>query len=51
MFEWLFNDTGVFVRTPMAGPGALYASPMPYGPYDRLNRVLRNYRRNRIKVV
>jgi len=51
MFEWLFNDTGVFVRTPMAGPGALYASPMPYGPYDRLNRMLRNYRRNRVKAV
>jgi len=51
MFEWLFNDTGVFVRIPVACPGALYASPMPYGPYDRLNRVLRNYRRNRVRVV
>jgi len=51
MFEWLFNDSGIFVRIPLDCPGALYASPMPFGPYDRFNRVLKNYRRNRVKAV
>ncbi len=51
MFEWLFNDTGIFVRIPLECPGSLYASPMPFGPYDRFNRVLGNYRRNRVKTV
>lgn len=50
MFEWLFKDNGIFVRIPVTG-GDLYASPMPFGPYDRFNRVLGNYRRNRIKAV
>ncbi len=51
MFEWLFNDDGVFVRIPLDCPGALYASPMPFGPYDRFNRVIKNYQRNRVKAV
>jgi hypothetical protein len=51
MFEWLFNDTGIFVRIPLDTPGALFASPMPYGPYDRWCRVFSNYKRNRIAAV
>jgi len=52
MFSFLFPKTSQnFVRIPAACPGRLYASPMPYGPYDPFNRLIREYRRSRIDTV
>lgn len=53
LFHRLFGprDDGVFRRIPLQSSGRLYASPMPFGAYDRGNRVLGIYKRNRIDHV
>ncbi|MFN2167390.1 MAG: dual specificity protein phosphatase family protein [Anaerolineae bacterium] len=40
-----------FVRIPLDVKGRLYVSPMPFGPYDRGNILLRAYRQKRIEFV
>jgi protein-tyrosine phosphatase len=39
------------VRIPLDVKGQLYASPMPYGPYDRGNTLLKIYKQHRIEFV
>lgn len=52
MFGFLFSKISTnFVRIPLDSPGKLYASPMPYGPYDPFNRLLGDYRKRKIDVV
>lgn len=49
----LFNrpniHEGILAQIPLQTRGKLYVSPMPFGPYDRYNRLLRMYRRHRIR--
>ena len=41
----LGQEDEVFIEIPLAHTkGHLYASPMPFGPYDKYNQVLRRYR-------
>ncbi len=43
--ERLGLEDEVFLRVPLAGiDGELYASPMPFGPYDKLNQLMRRYK-------
>ena len=42
------HDAGIFVEIPIERQGRLFVSPMPYGPYDTLNRVMTCYRRAKI---
>jgi protein-tyrosine phosphatase len=52
MFGFLFpQGSQNFVRIPLNVPGRLFASPMPYGPYDPFNQLIKEYRKNRIDVV
>jgi hypothetical protein len=49
LITWIRERLGledeVFLRIPLDGvKGHLYASPMPYGPYDKWNQVMRRYR-------
>ncbi|MEM7391042.1 MAG: hypothetical protein AAF492_01740 [Verrucomicrobiota bacterium] len=39
---------GIFARIPMPTKGEVYVSPMPYGPYDPSNRLMKLYRMHRI---
>ncbi len=39
------------VRIPLEVKGKLYVSPMPFGPYDPGNALLKIYRHNRIEFV
>lgn len=50
LLKW-FCESDSFVRIPLPVKGALFASPMPYGPYDKFNTVIRFYRRNSIDSV
>ncbi len=50
MFATLKRSTNV-TRIPTGTPHTLYASPMPYGPYDSFNRLIREYRKLHIKRV
>lgn len=55
-FTWLRERLGladaVFLRIPLEGVrGELYASPMPYGPYDKLNQLLRRYQAAGIQIA
>lgn len=45
------HDAGIFVRIPLETRGHLYVSPMPFGPYDRFNRLLTLYRRHHVHRV
>ena len=36
---------------PLKLPGKVYRSPMPFGPYDRLNQVWSLYQENNIRQV
>ncbi len=47
---WRKNSKN-FVRIPLPVKGKLYASPMPYGPYDPARTLFSTYRRSRINVV
>jgi protein-tyrosine phosphatase len=52
-FDRVFGhpDDGVFRRIPLESPGHLYTSPMPFGAYDRGNRILAIYRKHLIDHV
>lgn len=39
------------VRIPLDAKGKLYVSPMPFGPYDPGNALLKVYKQNKIKFV
>ncbi|HEY5653276.1 MAG TPA: dual specificity protein phosphatase family protein [Pontiella sp.] len=39
------------VQIPLKVKGRLFVSPMPFGPYDPGNKLLKTYRKNRIKFV
>ncbi len=39
------------VRIPLDAKGKLFVSPMPFGPYDPGNALLKIYRQNRIEFV
>jgi protein-tyrosine phosphatase len=52
MFRFFFEKpTTNFLRIPLEVGGRLYVSPMPYGPYDTTNALLRVYRRHHISRV
>ena len=52
MFTFLDQiDAGIFQQIPIDCGGSLFVSPMPFGPYDTLNRVMRCYRRRRVQRV
>ena len=56
LIHWLRQRMGredaVLVRVPMDGiKGRLYASPMPFGPYDVRNQLLKRYREERIEFA
>ena len=52
MFSFLDQvDAGIFQQIPIDCGGSLFVSPMPYGPYDTLNRVIRCYRRRHVERV
>jgi protein-tyrosine phosphatase len=44
-------DAGIFQQIPIECGGSLFVSPMPFGPYDTLNRVMRCYRRRHVQRV
>ena len=39
------------VRVPLETKGRLYCSPMPFGPYDPHNSLLKIYKKNKIKFA
>ena len=39
------------VRIPLEVKGKLFVSPMPYGPYDPGNALLKIYKQNRVKFA
>ena len=41
----------ICVRIPLEVKGLLYVSPMPFGPYDSGNRLLRTYQEHRIEFA
>lgn len=52
-YETLRNrhHSGIFRQIPLHTPGRLYVSPMPFGAYDRGNRLLKLYTRFKIHHV
>jgi len=50
---WFLNHQPTsFVQIPLASVrGRLYASPMPFGPYDTRNRLLATYLKHHIRCV
>ena len=51
MFWWWKRTSDNFARIPLDVAGALYCSPMPWGPYDKFNTLIRFYRRAEIDAV
>lgn len=56
LIAWIRHRFGledeVFLRVPLAGiDGELYASPMPFGPYDKLNQLMGRYKAKNIEFV
>ena len=45
------NDDNLFREIPLSVNGKLFVSPMPFGAYDRGNRLLKIYQRNRVDHV
>ncbi len=45
------NKEKTCVRIPLEAKGRLYVSPMPYGPYDPGNKLLKVYKQNRISFA
>jgi hypothetical protein len=39
-------DEGIFRRIPLQSSRHLYTSPMPFGAYDRENRLIKVYKRH-----
>jgi len=51
-FMFLFgNKEKTCVRIPLDAKGRLFVSPMPYGPYDPGNKLLKIYKQNRIEFA
>ena len=48
---FLKNDEKIFERIPLDVKGQLYVSPMPYGPYDPKNALLKVYKRHKIEFA
>lgn len=40
-----------FLSLPLSVRGKLFVSPMPYGPYDPFNQLIRKYRRHRVSLA
>ena len=51
MFGAWFKNSKNFVRIPLPVKGRLYASPMPYGPYDPARNLFKTYRQARINIA
>jgi protein-tyrosine phosphatase len=56
LISWLRQKLGtqdeVFLEIPFEGvSGSLYVSPMPYGPYDTANQVMRRYREAQVQFA
>jgi protein-tyrosine phosphatase len=51
MFGAWSKNSKNFVRVPLPVKGRLFASPMPYGPYDPARALFKTYRRSRITVA
>lgn len=48
----LGTETAVFVQIPLEGvDGHLYVSPMPFGPYDTTNELMRRYREEGVEFA
>ena len=45
------NHEKTCVEIPLGTKGKLYVSPMPYGPYDPGNALMKVYKQNRIQFV
>lgn len=45
------NKEKTCVRIPLEAKGKLFVSPMPFGPYDPGNRLLKIYKQNRIQFA
>lgn len=48
---WKHKNSTNFLQIPLDVRGRLYVSPMPYGPYDPFNRLMKTYRRHRVSRV
>lgn len=48
---WLGKKEKTCVRIPLEVKGKLFVSPMPYGPYDPGNGLLKIYKQHRISFV
>lgn len=44
-------ESGVFRLIPTSTRGSLFVSPMPFGAYDKGNRLLRSYRSHHVREV
>ncbi|MEE9367474.1 MAG: dual specificity protein phosphatase family protein [Pontiella sp.] len=47
----LGNKEKICVQIPLNTKGKLFVSPMPFGPYDAGNMLLKTYKRNRIEIA
>ena len=48
---WFRQHSTNFIQIPLDVEGRLFVSPMPFGPYDRDNALLKLYKKNRIEFV
>jgi protein-tyrosine phosphatase len=56
ILRWIRKRLGyedeVFLRVPLEGiEGKLFASPMPFGPYDKFNQCMKRYREEGIEFA
>ncbi len=51
MFQLFRDREQTCVRIPLDAKGKLYVSPMPFGPYDPGNALLKVYKKNHIQFV
>ncbi|MFP4104450.1 MAG: fused DSP-PTPase phosphatase/NAD kinase-like protein [Phycisphaerae bacterium] len=52
MRKKLDAESAVFLHVELEGvSGKLYASPMPFGPYDKFNQLLKRYRAEKVQFV
>ncbi len=56
LLHWIRKRLGtedeIFLRVPIESvPGRLFVSPMPHGPYDKYNQVLRRYRDEGVELA
>ncbi|MDD4737340.1 MAG: dual specificity protein phosphatase family protein [Kiritimatiellae bacterium] len=48
---WFRQQSKNFIQIPLDVTGKLFVSPMPFGPYDRDNALLKQYKKNHIEFV